>query len=442
MTSVVVDPTGNFLLSGSPDSNIHVWSLPALLSFVQPSSTDPTQPPPRSPLRSLAHHRAPITHLVVGHGSSAANIAVSASQDNTCVVWDYHAGVPLKTFLLPATPLCLALDPADRAVYAGREDGGVQLLDFYKTPTSLANPLYDPAQQSTPSQASPTDLWPPPNDTLGPALSLALSYDGTSLVSGHGSGKIVVWDVGRGRYVAELCDLAAPVTNLRMLSPTGFPRTATPSLTVHNVVKPRYEAALSNGAGDDGAVPTDYTFSAHFTSALDLPAPDASTARPSAFDAALAHACFPTELLDEGLRELAAWDVVSTTTDHEAKAAPLQASLDGATDRDHAAMESTTTGTGTPEVAGLKAQIAELNALVQAQHRTQKWTWEKLLELNAYQYDNERGVKDRQGDGGLGGLGKRVGSGGVDGSGGGGIEGGGEGDEMDEDEDEDGDRTP
>jgi len=371
---------------------------------------------------------------------------VSASRDNTCVVWDYHAGVPLRTFLLPATPLCLALDPADRGVYAGREDGGVQLLDFYKTPTTLANPLYDPAQQSTPSQASPTDLWPPPNDTLGPALSLALSYDGTSLVSGHGSGKIVVWDVARGRYVAELCDLAAPVTNLRMLSPTGFPRTATPSLTVHNVVKPRYEAALSNGAGADGAVPTDYNFSAHFTSALDLPAPDASIARPSAFDAALAHACFPTELLDEGLRELAAWNLASASTDQEAKPPPLHtSSLDGANDRDQASVDATATatGTGTSEVAGLKAQIAELNVLVQAQHRTQKWTWDKLLELNTYRYENERAMKDR--DGVVSGLGKRVGDGvvgrrvGEEGEGEGGVH---EIDEMDEDVDDDDDTTP
>jgi hypothetical protein len=36
-------------------------------------------------------------------------------------------------------------------------------------------------------------------------------------------------------------------------------------------VKPRYDAALFNGAGEDGGVPANYNFSAHFTSTLDLP---------------------------------------------------------------------------------------------------------------------------------------------------------------------------
>lgn len=455
MTSIAVDPTANFLLSGSPDSTIHVWSLPALLSFVQASSTDPTQPPPRSPLRSLSHHHGAITNLVLGHSSSAANIAVSASQDNTCIVWDYHAGTPLKTFLLPSTPLCLALDPADRAVYAGHEDGSIQMLDFYQTST-LTNPLYDPAQQSTPAQASPKDLWSPPNENLGAARSLAVNYDGTTLITGHQSGKIVSWNVAKGRYVTELADVAGPVTNLRMLSPTGFPRTAKPSLTVHSVVKPRYDAALSNGAGEDGGVPANYNFSAHFTAALDLPgvtAPDAPTPRPGAFDAALEHACFPTELLDEGLQELAAWDLASTSAatntssagnknnnndDDNSISLPTFTFLDGANDHDRTPMDAAETATS--EIADLKSQIADLNALVQSQHRTQKWTWEKLLELNTYRYERER--KDGDGDGGLSEVGKRVGN--VDGSGDRRGEAeiedeGGEMDEMDDDEDEDGD---
>lgn len=399
VTTIAVDPTSQFLLSGSPDSTIHVWSLPALLSFVQPSYTDPTQPSPRSPLRSLSHHRAAITHLVLGHGSSATNIAVSASQDNTCIVWDYHAGTPLKTYLLPSTPLCLALDPADRAVYAGHEDGSIQLLDFYKTPT-LTNPLYDPAQQSTPAQASPRDRWPPPNENLGAVLSLAVNYDGTALITGHQSGKIVSWDVAKGRYVTDLADLAAPVTNLRMLSPTGFPHAAKPNFTVHNVVKPRYEAALSNGAGEDGAVPMNYNFSAHFTSALDVPrvtATDALASRPTAFEAALEHACFPTELLDEGLRELAAWDLASSSTTTN-KSAPLPPStgLDGA--NDHVPPNSTEAEMSSSEITDLRSQIADLNALVQAQHRTQKWTWEKLLELNAWRYKREKSERGRDRD--------------------------------------------
>lgn len=432
---MAIDPNCNFLLSGSPDSTIHVWSLPALLSFAQPSSTDPTQPSPRSPLRSLSHHRAAITHLVLGHSTSTTNIAVSASRDNTCMVWDYHAGIPLKTFLLPSTPLSLALDPADRAVYAGHEDGSIQLLHFYQTP-ALTNPLYDPAHQSTPSNAAPKDRWPPPpNATIGAVLSLTLNYDGTTLLSGHQSGKILSWDVAKGRYSTELADVGAPVTNLRMLPPTGFPRDPKPTLTVHSVVKPRYEAALSSVSGEGGSAPASYNFSAHFTSALDLPRVEGPvTTRQSAFDAALGHVCFPAEVLDEGLRELAAWDQASTSTSTSAatggKSIPFAGSFDGATDDHHER-----TSPATSEIADLKSQIADLNALVQSQHQTQKWTWEKLLELNTYRYEREKKDRDRGGGGGLERIGKMEGN--VNG-----VQEMDEDDEMDEDEADDDEPTP
>ncbi|KAI9879896.1 MAG: Pre-rRNA-processing protein ipi3 [Pleopsidium flavum] len=430
ITTLAVDPSSNFLLSGSSDSNIHVWSLPALLSFSQPSATDSTQPTPRSPLRTLSNHRAAITHLITGHGSSVANIAISGSQDNTCIVWDYHTGTLLRTFLLPSTPLCLALDPADRACYAGYEDGTVQLIDFYKTPT-LTNTLYDSAHQSTPSQASPKDQWPPPNDTLGAALCIAVNYEGNTLITGHQSGKIISWDVAKGRYSSELFDLSAPVTNLHMLPPTGFPYPTEPKLKVHNIVKPRYEASLSGSEGDSGVVPANYNFTAQFTSSLALPRLSADQTLippPSEFDTALSHPSFPTAMLDEGLAELASWNPASTTN----KKASIP-SFDGTNDIDPDEVQP-----ANDELTNLKKEIADLTDLVQSQHRTQKWTWEKLLELNTYRFEREKSdlvVQQRR-------KRRRLGSGVTGGSvvevGGGGAENG-VGDEMEDEDDGDGD---
>lgn len=296
----------NFLLTGSPDSNVHVWAIPTVLSFSQPSGHDPNQPSPYSPLRTLSNHRAPITALRTGHSGSSVNIAISASQDNTCLIWDYHTGTLLHTFLFPSTPLCLALDPADRAFYAGYEDGSIQLVDFYKHP-SLVHPIYDPSLRTTPTQPPPADRWPLLAEGNSAALCVETSYDGTTLISSHENGKVQTWDIAKGRYNAQLADFTSSVTNLHMLPPTGFPKQPKPALKIHNVVKPRYESSLSNNntASLSGDIPENYTFSVQFISAIPLPSAKAEAML--SFDEALAHPFFPQDLIDEGLRELATY---------------------------------------------------------------------------------------------------------------------------------------
>lgn len=293
----------NFLLSGSPDSTIHVWSIPSLLSFSVPSGNDPGQMLPFSPIRSLSNHRAAINAIELGHSSNSTNIAVSASSDNTIIVWDYLNGVALHTYLLPSTPLCLALDPADRAVYAGYDDGSIQLIDFYKQP-SLTHVLHDPALQSTPTQPPPSDRWPSPGEFAVTTLCLQVSYDGTTLLSGHKDGKVQTWDVAKGRFSTKIADFSAPVTNLHMLTPVGFPNTTSPPLKLHNVVKPRYESSLSGSSSlSSTTVPRNYTLTARFTSTLSFPHQQNP---PSIFQTSLTQPSFPSSLLEEGLASFTA----------------------------------------------------------------------------------------------------------------------------------------
>lgn len=294
-----MDPTSNFLLSGSIDSTIQVWSIPSLLSFSGSSATEDRHDLPFSPSRSLSNHRAAITAIVFGHSFSDQNIAVSASKDNTCIVWDHTNGDALHTFLLPSSPLCLTLDPADRAVYAGYEDGSVQLIDFYSQ-GGLTQALYDPALQTTPTQPPPSDRWSALDHSASPILCLQVSYDGTSLLSGHQDGNIHTWDVAAGKYDKLLADFAAPITNILMLKPNGF-HGIKPAVKLHNVVKPRYESFVNGEHGNSGVtVPAKYTFTAQFSSTLPLP----FSADTTCFRQALHHSSFPTALLEESLAEL------------------------------------------------------------------------------------------------------------------------------------------
>ncbi|KAI9796687.1 MAG: Pre-rRNA-processing protein ipi3 [Piccolia ochrophora] len=296
VTTLAADPTSNFLLSGSSDSIIHVWSLANLLSFSAPPATDASTPRV-SPVRTLSNHRAAITTIRIGHSHFPTNIAVSASEDSTCIIWDYHAGHRLRTVLLPSPALSLALDPCDRAFYAGFADGSVQLVDLYHPSTGTTHPLYDPTLQSHPIQPPTSAHWPAPTATIGAAHALTVSYDGTALISGHASGKIGHWDIGARKFRAELNDLSTAVTNVTMLPPTGFPNAVSPRLTAHQIVKPRYESGLSSTEASS-AIPANYTLTAQFTSDL--------TSEATPFSTALHHSSLPADLLPHSLNELMA----------------------------------------------------------------------------------------------------------------------------------------
>ena len=213
------------------------------------------------------------------------------------------SGTALHTYLLSSGPLCLALDPADRALYVGYEDGSIQLVEFYKQ-ANAKNPLHDPDLQSTPSQPPAEDRWLPPVENAetanSPVHCIDLVHDGTLLVSGHNNGKIHTWDIAKGKYGKEVFDLSAPITSLIMLPLAGFPKELPTTVKLNNVVKPRYES-FANGSGsrDTAIVPTTYTFTAQFTSDLPL----SSVSGETFFHEALNHPFFPATLLEEGIAE-------------------------------------------------------------------------------------------------------------------------------------------
>ncbi len=260
--------TRSYLISGSEDSNLHVWSVPRVLSL---SANDTPEP-----LRSLSNHRAAITNVSLGHSASTTNICVSASKDNTVIIWNYLSGDLLRTFLLTSTPLCLALDPCDRGVYVGFEDGSLQLIELIQ-PDSTVHPLYDTTLQDTPVQIT-LPSWSAPSD-VGSALCIGLNYDGTILLSGHASGKLVQWDTGRRCYSAEAADLNSPITNLIMMSPFPTKTMTRPSA----VVKPKL------GKGN-------YVFTAQLNG---IP-------RSSPFDEVVAMQGFPSDMLENAISRFSA----------------------------------------------------------------------------------------------------------------------------------------
>ena len=175
-------------------------------------------------------------------------------------VWNYQTGLLLRRFLFPLPPLCLALDPADRAFYAGFEDGSIHCVDFY--PDSLPQPnsdnphtqptfttehkLFSPQARNVPvflSDARDPRKWISAGHN-SPVTTIAVMYEGNFVVSGNMRGEVNVWDVATGSLYRNVVALKAPVTNLKLLPPVGFLTPASIPTTIAPAVplKPRYDS--------------------------------------------------------------------------------------------------------------------------------------------------------------------------------------------------------
>ncbi|KAH0543743.1 hypothetical protein FGG08_001925 [Glutinoglossum americanum] len=389
-TTLAVDPSSNFFLSGSTDSNIHLWSLPLLLSFSNPESVTGLKP-----LRSFIQHRAAISCACFGHGSGRGNISISASKDGSCIVWDVQSGSPLRTFLLTSSPISLALDPCDRAFYVGFEDGSIQFADLFKPfsssqetlnkratdderdhPGALlpSNPLYIPQLQDTPITLSPNaERWVSSGQELGPTLCLGISYEGNYILSGHESGKIIMWDAAKGRVWKEIIDLQAPVTNLIILPPIGFPLVdgkSNEKLRVHSATKPRYETFVSPTSLPSGAVPANYMFTAQFSNMLGTA--QAHHER-SMLSSCINSTSFPPSVLSAGIAELAHWP--------EGKSLTLTDTKNHSNITDH--VNDIGDAADERSIEHLRKSNRELWELVNSMRSIQKSTWELMSGLNA-----------------------------------------------------------
>jgi pre-rRNA-processing protein IPI3 len=339
---------------------IHVWALPSILSFSPDTS--------RSPVHTLSTHRGPISSIVCGHSSSSANIAVSISGDKSAIVWDYHNGQALRTYLLPEAPTAVALDPADRAFYVAYGDGSLQTIDFYDEiqKTTAIDVLRDSASSHRPIQPPPKTRFNADSQKLGGALSLSLSWDGTTLISGHASGKVATWDIAKANYISTLTNLPGPVSSLHFLRPTGFPNTPEPTFKIHSVVKPKQDAGLT-GSGS-GLVPPNYTLNMQFTGRLRSPhvsAAEKHSTRKSTFEEALTHPVFPTAMLEDSLAELETWS------------APPKGGV--VPTADFMALDSD--ANATPSTDSQQAELKELKKQLASLQRIQKVTFSQLSEL-------------------------------------------------------------
>ncbi|KAM7205298.1 Pre-rRNA-processing protein crb3/ipi3 [Rhypophila sp. PSN 637] len=275
-----VSATPLHVLTGSDDSDIHVWSLAQLLELDSTAEHEPE--------RSLSNHRAAITALAVSRSASVdTNFAVSASKDKSCIIWNYQTGDVLRTLLFPSFPLCMALDPSSRALFVGCEDASLYLAEFFSD-----KPLLGAQSEDSSTVVQISSPFGAPQPDVGPASCLALSYDGSVLLTGHPKGQILKWDVADNKTPTELTNVNAAITNIAFVPPFPSADKSTKPLTI---IKPSQAERA-------------YTFSAQLTSDLNSE---------STFETLLNTAGFSQEVLENAIAEFHTHTKVSATATEE-----------------------------------------------------------------------------------------------------------------------------
>lgn len=171
---------GRELISGSADTVVAAWLLPEALAVSPfPGSTLSGRPTGTTPWRSWTAHTLPVTDVAVGAGGVNA-IVVSAGLDHAVKIHSLGSGTLLFSIVLPRPLACLALDPGEHVLYVGSTYGNIYEISLVR---------HAHAQNS----AEWSEM--PPGQHSKSVNSLALTMDGSLLISGSDDSSVKVWDL-------------------------------------------------------------------------------------------------------------------------------------------------------------------------------------------------------------------------------------------------------
>ncbi|KAH9692440.1 protein root initiation defective 3 [Citrus sinensis] len=192
VTCLVFSEDGSFLISGSEDGCVRIWSL--LTVFEECES----QRASHLYLHSFTGHTLRITDIVIGYGGVSATI-VSASEDRTCKVWSLLKGRLLRNIVFPSVIDAIALDPAEHVFYAGSRDGSIYIAALNaESPSTSSYGMHIIGSLSDHSKA---------------VTCLAYST-GDLLISGSEDGMVRVWDPITHNIVRMFRLAKGPVNNI------------------------------------------------------------------------------------------------------------------------------------------------------------------------------------------------------------------------------------
>jgi pre-rRNA-processing protein IPI3 len=197
-----------YLFTGSKDARVFGWHMLDLISLA-------SHPEEARPVISWSDHSLAVTSLCIGYGASNEAFVFTGSLDGTVRCWDISRRELHTTFVLSDRVTALAVDPIERAIYAGLANGDIRVVQLYDiNPASGYLEAVGGAKRIITVKAD-SDRTLQKHETAISAL--VVSFDGNVLVSGDSSGEVLSWDLPSRQVVRKLKSHRGSISSIQIV---------------------------------------------------------------------------------------------------------------------------------------------------------------------------------------------------------------------------------
>lgn len=218
VSAMATTTDGAYLITGGDDRMVNIWLWSDLVSLPSVSSlTTGIADAQPSAVCTLSDHAGKITSIFVGAGGINGRI-VTSSDDRTCKLWDLPSKSLLRSFVFPSAIVSCAMDASQSYLVAAASDPPVA----YKQPlvptisagsmsaasvsTTMTTSLPRGSVASS-SSSSSSSVMGVPVELKGhekALTSIAVSYDGSLIVTSSDDATIRVWDAVSGQLLRTI----------------------------------------------------------------------------------------------------------------------------------------------------------------------------------------------------------------------------------------------
>ncbi|ODV72130.1 chromatin-binding/pre-rRNA-processing protein IPI3 CYBJADRAFT_168810 [Cyberlindnera jadinii NRRL Y-1542] len=213
-TVMKVSSDGCHLVTAGKDARVLVWRIADLVQLHKNDEDFVVKP-----VHVISDHTLEVTGLALNNNIHADCKLYTVSKDSTIRVYSFATFQLLTTFVINGQIDSIAVDDADRALYVGLEDGNIRLINLYE-PNRATNVLEAIGGYGKTITLQPdAELKNTITYHSGSSVTqLALTLDGSQLISGDSKGRVVVVDLVSKQVVHELKQVHGAITNLAVLN--------------------------------------------------------------------------------------------------------------------------------------------------------------------------------------------------------------------------------